>query len=217
MARFSARICFLFLLYFSLPLFAQQSKLSFEICEVTRLINDAPTFEPTGSFNDVFLLDTIFKYSLFVCNKDTGEALLCACLSALPYNQIPIQIPFINFHLIIPIFSAEKNLFEAKNKKLPRLLSLDSPLDSFGDRDKSAHFFGAAFLAYSINSVDVSEYIGYFVEIIEMVLKISPVDERDVKMNTLGASFGQILRNSKSIKPSDVLLFNILTNVIVIR
>ncbi len=201
------------LIFSSFPLFAQQSKLSFEICEVTRLIADSPNFIPLSNFNDVFLLDTIFEYSLSACKNDTGEALLCASLSALPYNQIPIQTPFTGIRLLIPIYSAEKEIFERKNSKLPKFLSIDSPLDNYGDKDKTAHFFGAAFLAYSTNSVELSEYIGYFVEIIESILKVDPIDERDVKMNSSGAAFGRLSRKNNNIKPSEVLMFSMIINV----
>jgi len=129
-------------------------------------------------------------------------------LATVPYNKVPIQVPILNSIVYYPLTSADDEIFLKKNNNLPRYLFFDTPQNDYGDKDKLAHFFGSAFLSYESNLFDIGKLIGYFVEAFEESFKVqSSVDPRDLDVNYYGRLFGSILKEDKSVRPSQILLF----------
>jgi hypothetical protein len=210
-SRFAC-VSFFCLLFLSGSLFAQEGKLSVEVRRISEYLASDTFLKDRAALSDIKSLDLIFEKAAAVCKGDTTEALLAAMFACVPFNVVHAVTPVLGIKMDIPLFSAEKEVFLRKNKNLPRTFYLDSPTDPFGDKDKVAHFFGAAFLTYAMNSVELTIYIGYLVEIIESVLMVDPIDMRDVRTNALGAAFGRALRKQLPVKPSDIFLFSIIAN-----
>ena len=95
---------------------------------------------------------------------------------------------------------------DSKNKNLPKHLFFDSRQNDFGDKDKLTHFFGNAFLAYSISFFNLSKFLGILVELIEDAFsKGGLVDWKDITINHLGELFGSNLDDNKNLLPSEIL------------
>ena len=110
-----------------------------------------------------------------------------------------------------PLTSSNDSVFLIKNRHLPRNLYFDTPDTKFGDKDKLAHFFGSAFLAYNSSIFDLGDLIGYFVEVFEEEFKVqSVIDSRDMMTNKLGYIFGTFLKTNKSVLPSDAFILRTL-------
>lgn len=201
------------LFFFCSDSFAQEGKLSLEVRQLSAYIGSTQFLEDRAQLSDIQSMDLIFDKALLICEHDTTEALLAAMFSCVPFNVVHARTPFLKIKFDVPLYSAEQPVFLQKNKNLPRKLYIDSPTDEFGDKDKPAHFFGAAFVTYATKSVELTIYIGYLVEVIETVLMVDPIDFRDIRTNGLGACFGQALLNRQPVKPSSVFLFSILSNL----
>ncbi len=161
--------------------------------------------------NDLELTDTLFLRGVKFKDYDYSEALLALTFAAVPYKEVPIQIPLIGI-LNYPLTSAIDSVFLQKDKNLPKDLFYDTPGDNYGDKDKLAHFFGSAFISYSSNIFDLGDLIGYFVEVFEQSFKVqSYIDQRDLRTNKLGNIFGEILKENKSILPSQIMLIKSLS------
>jgi hypothetical protein len=191
---------------------AQQSRLSTEICAISSYIASDGFLAERKAGTDIESIDLIFRHAVQVCGGDTSEALVAAMFAAVPFNVVHTETPFLHVKLDIPLPSADEETFQKKNRNLPRRLFLDSPSNEFGDKDKVAHFFGAAFVSYSMKSVELTIYIGYLVEVIESVLMVDPIDVRDLMTNALGACFGKVLREHKPVQPSQMFLIPIISN-----
>jgi hypothetical protein len=113
-----------------------------------------------------------------------------------------------------PLISAEENIFNLKNRQLPSKLFFDTPSGDYGDKDKLAHFFGSAYLAYLSLIFDFAPVIGYFVEVFEEKFQVqSSVDLRDMEANRLGILFGKMLKKNYKTLPSDILILNTLLHL----
>jgi hypothetical protein len=144
-------------------------------------------------------------------NFDYSEALLALTFAAIPYREVPIQIPVIKLTLNYPLISASDSIFNLKNENVPENLFYDTPQDKYGDKDKLAHFFGSAYISFSSHIFDLGNPIGYFVEVFEESFKVqSTIDERDLITNELGNLFGKLLKKNKNIFPSQVLILRTL-------
>lgn len=192
--------------------FAQQSRLSAEICEISSYIASDGFLAERKAGTDIKSIDLIFSHAVRVCDGDTSEALVAAMFAAVPFNVVHAETPFLHVKLDIPLPSADEETFLKKNKNLPQRLFPDSPLNEFGDKDKVAHFFGAAFVSYAMKSVELTIYIGYLVEVIESVLMVDPIDDRDLRTNALGACFGKTLREHVPVQPSQMFLIPYISN-----
>lgn len=154
--------------------------------------------------NDIDLVDTLYLKALNFYNGDTSEALLALTFSTLPFNKMPVTIPLLNFKINLRLPSANEKLFQRKNKNLPGLVYFDSIDNGNQDKDKVAHFFGNAFLSYNITFLNLSKFLGIFVEMFEETFKVSgKIDFRDLQTNYCGEFFGGSLRNQKDLLPSD--------------
>lgn len=191
---------------------AQQSELSRTVNYISNFIASEYFNNLSIRINDLALVDTLFRRSVQFRNNDYSEALLSLTFATIPYKVVPIQVPLLNIIINFPLISAGDSVFSVKNKNLPKDLFFDTPKEKFGDKDKLAHFFGSAFLAYNSSIFDLSDLIGYFVEVFEEEFKVqSKIDNRDLMTNKLGYIFGTTLKRNKSIHPSDAFLLRTLT------
>ena len=199
------------ILIFSATLSAQQSRLSKSVNYLSEFITSDHFKELDGEINDLSLVDTLFRRAIEYRKGDYSEALLSLTLAVVPYKKVPIRLPIIRTLIQYPLTSANDSVFLLKNKNLPKNLFFDTPDNNFGDKDKLAHFFGSAFLAYNSSIFDLGDLIGYFVEVFEEEFKVqSVIDSRDMMTNKLGYIFGTILKTNKSVLPSDAFLLRTL-------
>jgi hypothetical protein len=195
------------LLLFCIPAEAQNTKLGKEVFELSNYISSKEFVSLKEKINDLSRTDSLYKEALRITNGKYSEALFALIFTTVPYNEVPIKIPLLPFIINYPLVSANDSLFNLKNENLPKNLFFDSPTDSFGDKDKLAHFFGAAFISYSSSLFDLGDLIGYFVEVFEQNFKVqSLIDRRDLRADELGNVFGKLLKKNKDILPSQVLL-----------
>jgi hypothetical protein len=206
------RIVFIFLFGIQL-IFPQQSKLSKSVNHISEYIASEDFVSLKNNIADINSIDSIYIQSITHSNHDYSEALLALTFATVPYREVPIQIPILKVVLYYPLISASDSIFNLKNENLPRDIFFDSPEDSYGDKDKLAHFFGSAFISYSSNIFDLGNPIGYFVEVFEESFKVqSSIDERDLMTNNLGNTFGKLLKRNKNILPSQIIILRTLSN-----
>ena len=205
---------FFFIVLFFISTFivnAQQSRLSKSVNYLSEFIASDYFCKLNENSNDLNLVDTLFNRAVKYENNDYSEALLSLTLAVVPYKKVPIQIPLLKSIVRYPLTSDNDSVFYKKNKNLPKNFYFDTPVNSFGDKDKLAHFFGSAFLAYNSSIFDLGDLIGYFVEVFEEEFKVqSVIDNRDMMTNKLGYIFGTFLKKNKNIQPSNVFLLRTL-------
>lgn len=190
---------------------AQQSRLSYSVNYLSEFIASEYFSNLEKKVNDLCLVDTLFDHAMEIQNNDISEALLALTFATIPYKKVPIQIPLIKTIIKYPLISDNDSIFILKNKNLPGRLYFDTPDNNFGDKDKLAHFFGSAFLAYNSSIFDLGDLIGYFVEVFEEEFKVqSVIDRRDMITNKLGYIFGAYLKKNKLVRPSDAFLLRTL-------
>lgn len=203
------RFFIILLIFLSLQIYVlpQQSSLSKGVNYISEFIASDYFKQLSKTNSDLALVDTIYLRAVHFKNYDYSEALLALTFAAIPYRKVPIRIPLLNIIVKYPLTSASDSVFHEKNKNLPKELYFDTPKGSFGDKDKLAHFFGSAYIAYSSKVFDFGNLIGYFVEQFEKHFKIqSGVDPRDMMTNSLGQIFGEMLKKNKAILPSQVFI-----------
>jgi hypothetical protein len=190
---------------------AQQSKLSQTVNFLSEFISSEYFKNLSNEVNDLSLADTLFNLAVEYRNYDYSEALFSLTLATVPYKKVPIQLPLIRTIVQYPLTSVNDSVFLLKNKNLPKYLFFDTPQNNYGDKDKLAHFFGSAFLAYNSSIFDLGDLIGYFVESFEEEFKVqSVIDDRDMMANKLGYIFGTFLKKNKNIQPSNAFLLRTL-------
>ena len=162
--------------------------------------------------SDLALVDSIYLRALSLSEGDISEGLLAATFATLPFDKMPIKLPFITKIVDLKLQEIDPVLFKKKNNNLPSELFFDTP--SYGDKDKLAHFFGNAFLSYNISTFNISKILGIFVELFEESFKVSGgLDFRDLKVNYLGEFFGKQLNKNPKLLPSEVLSLYILLHL----
>ncbi len=155
---------------------------------------------------DLYAVDEIFAKARELTWDNLYEALLISFLATLDHRRIGVQAPSVGSLLWFPLTSEFEDEFEDRVKALPRKVYPDSPGGEAGDRDKLQHFFGSAFLAYTFESRQAAERVGDAVELGEERFIVEGVlDERDVRANHHGQSFGLTLLRDTAARPSDVL------------
>ncbi len=154
---------------------------------------------------DIDLVDTLFVKAVTYYEGDYSEALLALTMATLPYNRLPLKLPYTGIDFNIPLPVAPDSLFTEAKKNLPRYLLPDSPKSKNGDNDKLPHFFGNAFFAKNISFFNFSKFMSIFVELFEDAFKVDgAIDERDMRVNRLGEEFGKLLDEGKKVMPSDM-------------
>jgi hypothetical protein len=188
-------------------IFAQQSELSKSVNYLSEFISSDYFKRLKEQVDDLELVDSIYIKALHFNENNLSEALLSLTFGTIPYKEIPIQIPIIDCIIYFPLISHNDSIFTLKNENLPKDLLFDSPENEFGDKDKLAHFFGSAFIAYNSLFFDFGAVFGYFVEVFEESFKLqSSVDERDLIINEIGKIFGKILKENRDVLPSSVFV-----------
>jgi len=150
-------------------------------------------------------MDSIFSFALSIADSNIADALLFCSVGSMTYPVFKVKLPYLNFVIPFSVFTEyDSEKMKKKASNLPHKLFDDSPDTEFGDKDKVVHFFSSAYFSY-LFGYSFAVHIGYFVEEFEESFKIDgKVDERDLKINELGARFGQEL-NYKIIFPSFIL------------
>lgn len=162
--------------------------------------------ELKAAHTDLQLVDSIYVKALHFFEGDYSETFLCLTFATLPFEHIKFRLPIFGSQVNIPLPSPGKNKFEARTKNLPKYLFIDSPQNSFGDKDKLAHFFGNAFLSYNFGWFNFSKFMGIFVEKVEDGFFIEgQYDIKDLVINNYGEVFGKAVKNKTGIKPSNIL------------
>jgi hypothetical protein len=188
-------------------IFPQQSKLSKAVNYLSGFIASEYFNELKSGNSDLALVDTIYLRAVNYFEGDYSEALLALTFTTVPYNEVPIVSPILKNVFYYPLLSASDSIFLKKNEQLPRYLFYDSPANEHGDVDKQAHFYGSAFIAYSITLFDLGNLIGYFVEAFEEDFKVqSKIDRRDMDVNLYGKLFGEALDIEPNTLPSQVMV-----------
>lgn len=186
-------------------------------CQVTRLggaVDSLSKFIASDYFQSLQnkagsleLTDTLYHRALRLYDGNTTKALLTLTFATVPYKYVPVVLPLIKLHINVPFYAPGDSIFRLKNHNLPRELFYNSPDGEGGDRDKLAHFFGSAYLAYGSGIFDFTKIIGIFVEEFEEKFYIqSSADPRDLAADELGEIFGKSLKKNKEVLPSEVLL-----------
>lgn len=212
-SKISSFILLVFLLFKPELLLSQQSKLSKSVNFISEYISSEEFIELKNITNDLKSIDVIYLQAINKAGKDYAEALLALTFATVPYKEVPIQLPLLKIVLNYPLISASDSIFNLKNENLPKYIFFDSLEDSYGDKDKLAHFFGSAFISYSSTIFDLGNPIGYFVEVFEETFKVqSSIDERDLITNKLGNTFGKLLKKNKNILPSQIIILRTLSH-----
>jgi hypothetical protein len=207
------KLFLLLIIFLQIAALGQQSDLSKSVNNLTGFISSDYFSNLKKGTNDLSLVDTIYEHAVKLKNYNYSEALLSLTFATIPYNVVPLEIPFTHVVMNFPLISDADSIFLLKNKALPKNLLYDSPKDSFGDKDKMAHFFGSAFIAYDSFFFDFADLIGYFVEVFEETFVVQgTVDFRDLDVDKMGKLFGILLKNNKNLLPSDIFLSRSLFN-----
>lgn len=180
--------------------FPQRSQLSTEVQNISEFIASDSFLSLKEQKGELQSIDSLYLKALSLTGNNFQEALLALTFAVVPYKNVPVQFLFrINY----PLLSADDSTFKKKNKNLPKYFLADSPKNEFADRDKLAHFFGNAFVAYTSQIFDLTGAIGYFVEVFEEnFTPENQIDLRDLKVNKLGEAFGKSLKKDQTLLPS---------------
>ena len=164
-------------------------------------------FEFKKSNGDMRSVDEIYNYAFWLTDGDIPQALFISTFSTLPYKSTPAKLPLINIDIMFYFSLESESNFKKRFNNLPSHFLSDSPKDSFGDKDKLPHYFGSAYLSYVTNLKSVPKYVGYMIEVGEAIFKLEGFfDERDVKMNLLGADYGLALLCNYKCMPSQYII-----------
>ncbi|MDR3667573.1 MAG: hypothetical protein P4L35_12085 [Ignavibacteriaceae bacterium] len=167
-----------------------------------------------NEINDLYAVDSLYLHAKAQLKGDLSEAFLSLTFAAIPYNNVPIKLPLLHVILNFPLMCSADSIYKIKNHNLPARLFFDTPADTFGDRDKNAHFFGSAFISYSSKVFDLGDLIGYFVEVFEESFEVqNQIDPRDIQANQLGNLFGKIIKKHPNVMPSQVLILKTLYQI----
>lgn len=180
--------------------FPQRSQLSSEVQTISEYIASDSFLSLKEQKGELQSIDSLYLKALNIARNNVQEALLALTFAVVPYKNVPIRFLF---RFNYPLLSADDSTFKKKNKNLPKYFLADSPKNEFADRDKLAHFFGNAFVAYTSQIFDLTGAIGYFVEVFEEnFTPENQIDPRDLKVNKLGEAFGKKLKKDQSLLPS---------------
>jgi hypothetical protein len=159
------------------------------------------------AYGDLYAVDVVYDRALRLAWNNTYEALLITAFATMDHRRVGIRVPMLGSLLWFPLSSEFQEDFDARVNALPSRLYFDTPDDRAGDRDKLQHFFGSAFLAYTLESDDAPGRIGDFIEWGEERFIVGGVnDERDQRANFQGRTFGLRLLGDDSVWPSDYLV-----------
>jgi hypothetical protein len=151
-------------------------------------------------------VDGIFDRARELSWGNSYEALLISALATFDHRRFGVRLPLLGALLWFPLTSEFAEDYQARVSALPRNLYEDSPPGEEGDRDKLQHFFGSAFLAYLVESLDAADRVGEFVEWGEERFIVGGVsDDRDRRANREGEQFALHLLVDGAARPSTFL------------
>lgn len=164
-------------------------------------------FANLKEFNtDLELIDSIYIRVKKFHNNNISESLLTLTFATLPFDKMPLEIPFTGIVLEAKLPSGDSDYLKSKIANLPKKLFEDSPNSNFGDKDKTAHFFGNAYFAHTVTFFNLSKFLSIFVELFEDAFKVEgSIDNRDFIANHLGYLFGTELLETPDYLPSMAL------------
>lgn len=172
--------------------------------QVLRL-RDSAHLRNSARLRDLRRLDALFDAALEVCDGHAERALLAAAVATIPYRSFPALLPLTGISVTVPISIESDEDLRRRLRGLPAVLLPDTP--ESGDRDKLAHFFGAAWLEMRVKSAPLTCDAGLLVEYGELLFKLEgAVDERDLTVNALGARFADRIMDGLDAAPSAVFL-----------
>jgi hypothetical protein len=155
---------------------------------------------------DLAAIDELYTYALWLTDNNIEESLFIISMSTLPYKKSPAKFPLLKFDFMFYFSIESDSLFSRRYTNLPSVLFEDSPRTPFGDRDKTPHFFGSAYLAYISDSRILPGLAGYLIETGEYLFEFEGfMDKRDIKTNKTGAGFGLALLRNPETLPSKYL------------
>lgn len=174
-------------------------------------VNDLREFIRSDAFRsiragagDPRAMDAIYVCAMHLTHNNTAAALLIAASATFDHRFVAIDNPL--FKLAFPLSNESRYEFNRRVANLPVHLYDDTPAIPAGDRDKLQHFFGSAFLTYIAESKAGSARIGLFVEEGEQEFIIGgQYDDRDLRADAQGQSFGYRLLSNNKIYPSEFL------------
>lgn len=186
-------------------------------------VNFAVNFLVSEKFENIKLnkganpaIDSLFSETVKFFNGDISEALLALTFGTLSFDEMPLSIPVINLKTAIKLPVGPPSLFNKKYNAVPGYIFFDSSPNGYGDKDKVAHFFGSAYLAYSERVLNISKFMGILVELFEESFKVQgKIDNKDIIADNLGELFGDALKENKDVKPSNALSVYLLLHTII--
>jgi hypothetical protein len=154
---------------------------------------------------DTIAVDLIFARAYEIADGSMGHTLLIATLATFDHFRLGVIFPLIGV-ISFPLGLESSGEYKARYAHLPRRILPDS-LGRYGrDKDKLQHFFGSAYLTYTLDSKSIAQSIGDFIEWGEPRFIVGgDDDERDKYANRLGREFGMRLLDGKKVLPSDIL------------
>jgi hypothetical protein len=159
------------------------------------------------SCGDLRATDAIFLESLAVSEYNIERALFLSLMTVLEHKNVDLSIPLLGV-VRLPLTFEGDSSFNLRINNLPSRLYRDTPDIPGGDRDKLQHFFGSAYLSYSLEERQWALMIGNFIEWGEKEFVAGGSDDwRDRRANRQGESFGEGLLNDGTFLPSDYLIF----------
>jgi hypothetical protein len=163
-------------------------------------------FKFKNNNGDMKAIDEIYNYAFWLTDGDIPQTLFIVTFSTLPYKNTPAKLPLINLDIMFYFSLESDSNFKKRYNNLPSHFLSDSPENSFGDKDKLPHYFGSAYLSYITNLKIVPKYVGYMIEFGEAFFNLDGYcDERDVKVNLMGASYGLALLLNYKCMPSEYI------------
>lgn len=195
-------------IFCSNPKAQTEDKLTDGVLYLSEYISSENITKLKESKSDIEIIDSVYMQSITYFKNDYSEALLALTFATLPFNKMPLKTPILNLQFELPLPSASDSIFTLKNLNLPTYFFWNS---TTSDIDKTTHFFGNAYLSYSVSFLNLSNFIGKMVELFEYTFKIGGnLDERDLLINKLGSIFGNLLRKDNTFMPSQIInMYNI--------
>lgn len=153
---------------------------------------------------DIRAVDAIFVRAMRLTDNNTGVSLLLSAVATFDHDVVGVNVPLLS--IVFPLTSESDEEFRLRRERLPRKIYGDTPAGGAGDRDKLQHFFGSAFLTFTLESPETAGRFGDFVERGEEALIIGGAfDDRDYRANRQGQLFGTALLEDIRRFPSDFL------------
>jgi hypothetical protein len=202
------KLVHIYILFIFLPEFISaqifvEKHLEDGINSIVDFINSDKYQELKNKNSDLALIDTIYLRAKKFHNDDIAETLLTLTFATIPFEIMPLHIPYSGILFKIKLPSGDPYLIDSKIENLPKKIFEDSPASKFGDKDKIAHFFGNAYFSYSVTLFNLSKFLSIFVELFEDAFKVDGgIDNRDYIANYLGYEFGQELLVNPNSLPS---------------